>query len=65
MTVTKTLKYLITSYLFLQLRCGILLIKLQESIRRRSILNFNLLHKDSTERESLLFLKLYTLVSPD
>jgi hypothetical protein len=31
MTVTKTLKYLITSYLFLQLRCGIPLIKLQES----------------------------------
>jgi hypothetical protein len=29
MTVTKTLKYLITSYLFLQLRCGIP--KLQES----------------------------------
>jgi hypothetical protein len=31
MTVTKTLKYLITSYLFLQLRCGIL-IKLQNQL---------------------------------
>jgi hypothetical protein len=40
------------------------LIKLQESIRCRSILRFYLLHKDSfTERESLLFLKSYSLVS--